>query len=775
MAGKTTVFVRKTALLFLLLSAYFIAIISDSKVLGNILSPLNALAVSGILFFIYLSSNPSSKIRISFLLFSLAALFWSAADILWAIDISKGFDPTKNLLISLIYTVTNILLVVTVVNFAFLQFRKWSHMQLYIDTFTVGFMFIYFVWIVYLHKDTSMLKAMLETDYTSIFSLLCDVFIVMGIVSWRLSIRSGTTPLFVKIASSALVMFAVVDMTYFHAIINDSYFPDSTTDFLYILSLQLLAFGALWEKYKEPAAYNFSHVSNRGFKRNWLYMLAFPLTAAALEMFGVSLVHVEIFDLCLFAVVILLYGTLCNYVQLSLENERLLEHEKQANEILQQNVAAQINRLSFLENQDPLTTLFNRRYFLKRVETAIESHFENNLLSVLLLDIDRFKTLNDVYGHDVGDKFLLELSSRIIMWNRHGATLARLGGDEFAIIIVGAHSPKDIEKFCVEIIELCSLPVKLGQDTLRVTVSLGAAFYSDEVKGSSMLLKNAENAMYRAKSQGYNKYQFYDPFFNKQIDKKTEIEQLLRKAQIDKDFKLFYQPQFSLPDKKLIGAEALIRWKSAEHGFILPSEFIPIAEEIDYISEIGKWVMTETIRQGAKWNLEHGLSLVFGFNISVKQLADESFAEALESLASKEGFNADWIDAEITESFMISDKLKVKSAFELFRRLGISVSIDDFGSGYSSYGYLSELPFSRIKIDKSIVDKISPDNYSANQVLKAIIDMAKAVGVKTIAEGVETRKQLDILTEFGCDQVQGYLFGRPVPPDIFENKFIKKQ
>ncbi len=278
--------------------------------------------------------------------------------------------------------------------------------------------------------------------------------------------------------------------------------------------------------------------------------------------------------------------------------------------------------------------------------------------------------------------------------------------------------------------------------------------------------------MYRAKSQGYNKYQFYDPFFNRQLDKNNEIERLLRKAQIDKDFDLFYQPQFSLPDKKLIGAEALIRWKSTEHGYILPSEFIPIAEEIDYISEIGKWVMTEAIRQGGKWNREHGLQLEIGFNISVKQLGEESFAATLESLASAEGFNADWIDAEITESFMISDKHKVRTVFEMFNRLGISVSIDDFGSGYSSYGYLNELPFDRIKIDKSIIDKISPDNYSANQVLKAIINMAKAVGVKTIAEGVETKKQLDILMELGCDQVQGFLFGRPVPPDIFERRFI---
>jgi len=406
---------------------------------------------------------------------------------------------------------------------------------------------------------------------------------------------------------------------------------------------------------------------------------------------------------------------------------------------------------------------------------AIGCHRDDELLSVLLLDIDRFKTVNDSYGHDVGDKVLIKLSARLTRWNCYCATLARLGGDEFAIVISGKYSDSDIKKFCGEIIEICSLPLNLGFDTLQVTISLGVALYSEDANSSNELMKNAEIAMYRAKSQGYNKYQFYDPFFNRQINKNNEIARLLQKAKIDSDFDLFYQPQFSLPDKKLIGAEALIRWKSAEHGYILPNEFIPIAEEINCISEIGKWVMTEAIRQGSKWNNEYGLQLEIGFNVSVKQLVDDSFAETLENLASKEGFNPNWIGAEITESFMISDKLKVRSVFEMFNRLGISVSIDDFGSGYSSYGYLNELPFDRIKIDKSLVDKASPDNFGANQVLKAIIAMSQAVGVTTIAEGVENQKQLDILTELGCDQVQGFLFGRPVPPDVFERKFILKQ
>ena len=353
--------------------------------------------------------------------------------------------------------------------------------------------------------------------------------------------------------------------------------------------------------------------------------------------------------------------------------------------------------------------------------------------------------------------------------------VARLGGDEFAMIIIGKYTRSDIEKLCFEIIDLCSKPINLGFDSLQISISLGATLYSPEANSGMELLKSADIAMYRAKAQGYNKYQFYEPLFNKQINKNIEIEHLLRKANIEKDFELFYQPKFSLPDKRLVGAEALLRWRTAEYGYIPPNEFIPIAEEIDLISEIGKWVMEEAIRQSAKWNNEHSLELEISFNVSAKQLEDDTFFDALVSIANEDYFHAEWIDAEITESIMISDKNKVQAIFDLLRRLGISISIDDFGSGYASFSYLNELPYNKIKIDKSLIDKISSDNFGAVQVVNAIISMSKAVGVKTIAEGVETQEQIDILIELGCDQVQGYLLGLPVPAEIFEARFIESQ
>ena len=239
-------------------------------------------------------------------------------------------------------------------------------------------------------------------------------------------------------------------------------------------------------------------------------------------------------------------------------------------------------------------------------------------------------------------------------------------------------------------------------------------------------------------------------------------------------FELFYQPQFALPGKELIGAEALIRWNNPEHGYIPPNIFIPIAEQIDYILKIGKWVMQETFRQSIAWNKLYGIRLKIGFNISPKQLKDEGFVSLVKSLVKESGVTPEWIDAEITESIMMDDIGLVNDTFSAFHELGISVSIDDFGSGYSALGYLNKYPFDRVKIDKSLIDNVNAQNISGANVVRAAINMAHASGIVSIAEGVETQEQLEILGELGCDQVQGYVLGRPVPAEVFEQRYIKQ-
>ena len=394
------------------------------------------------------------------------------------------------------------------------------------------------------------------------------------------------------------------------------------------------------------------------------------------------------------------------------------------------------------------------------------------MLAVLLMDIDRFKTINDHYGHDVGDRILCELSNRLLEWNKERVVIARLGGDEYALLIMGAYTQSDIKEFCNQLIELCSRQFYHENEILTITVSIGVALFSEEAKTANTIIRNADIAMYLAKSQGYNKYQFYNSISCKTISNKNEIEVLLSQIDIENELELVYQPLFSLPDLKLVGAEALLRWKSPAYGYIPPGLFIPVSEETDMILKIGRWVMHQAMKQASEWNNQLDDKLKISFNVSVKQLKDNDFIAIIKSLMLENKTEVEWLDAEITESAMVSTEFKVGAVFELLRKAGLTITIDDFGSGYSALGYLNNYAFDKIKIDKSMIDNLGQYNIAGENIVKAVIALAKSVGVVTVAEGVETQEQLDILLELGCDLVQGYLLGRPVPPDVFEERFF---
>jgi len=426
------------------------------------------------------------------------------------------------------------------------------------------------------------------------------------------------------------------------------------------------------------------------------------------------------------------------FVQKSIQNEQQLEREQLNNELLEQRVSEQVAELRFLANQDTLTTLFNRKYFLECVDESSLSLRASEALALMLIDIDRFKMVNDDFGHDIGDVVLIELSQRMMAWNKYGAVLARLGGDEFAILMVGKYTRKEIESFGLELIAYCNEPIEVDGRSISMTISIGVALHSPEICDSKLLLQHADISIYMAKSQGYNKIQFYDSMFSENFSRDRKIESLLKQPNVEKDFQLYFQPQFSLPERKLTGAEALIRWNHPEHGYIPPSLFIPIAEEIGKIFNIGSWVMKESISQAMKWNTTYQVNLKVGFNISSKQLDDDGFIYSLKSLLLDTEVNTAWLDAEITESVMITEGEKIDSIFQALRKLGLTISIDDFGSGYSALSYLNKYHFDKIKIDKSLVDHVSSDHVSGVQVVAAVISMAKAVGVKTHCRGSGT-------------------------------------
>lgn len=770
MVNTNEAFVRKTTVLTILLIAYFISSLFHSDLWGNILSPINAFTAGGILCFAYLKSDRTIRVSLTLLMYSFACFAWGIADTLWAIMSYNGVSPESSPVIWIFYVLTNIFLLSSLFILAVEQFKKWNLVQYSIDFMINSLMTIFLFWILFLHKDMSILQAFLASDFTSILSLLTDILICISIFSWFLSVRSGKIPSFMRIISFGLVLFALVDIIYYYIDYNKLYVPNGLADFAYIATLYIISLGALWETYKSRSTFDLSAVANTGGRMRWIYLIFYPIFAFLFSETGLVDISLSTTDIIFFTVPIMLYWGFCKYVQVSIEKEVILKHQKK---ILEQRVADQINELTFLANQDTLTTLFNRRYFISLLDDSIQSRGLDDLLAIMMIDLDRFKTVNDIYGHDIGDQLLIELSYRMIEWDDCEATFARLGGDEFAVMFRGKYTQKDIEEFCIQLINMCSKPVNIGNVSLNPTISVGIALVSENIRDWKTLMKHADIAMYSAKSQGCNKYQFYDPIIDEVLQKNAETETLVKRANIETDFKLFYQPQYSLPDLQLVGAEPLVYLNNREHGFIPPTIFIPITEEIDYIFKFGKKVMQETIHQSKIWNTKFPIRPKVGFNISPKQFEDEEFLKLLETLISSGDLNPDYIEAKIAKS-TIKDRDHGENIFKMLKELVISISIDDFDPGYSILSYIGKYPFDRLKLDKSLIDNVSSKGSVGTNIVKAAIDMAHSTGIRTIAEGVENKDQLETLMKLGCDQVQGHLLGRPVPTDMFEERYIKK-
>jgi diguanylate cyclase (GGDEF)-like protein len=583
MAISKRFFIRKTSVLTALFIAYAISSVINPEGMGNVLSPLSAFAAGGILLFSYLRSDRSVKISLTLLLYALACLVWGIADVIWAAMSFSGKDPENSALLWIVYVLTNGFLMASIILFAVEQFQKWDLVQFVIDLIISGFLTGALFWVLFLKKDLSVLRALLASDLTSLASILADIVICISIFSWFLSIRAGRIPGFIRVLSAGLLLFSFADLYYYYIAYNGLYLANSLVDVAYIASMNLLAFGALWKTYKDGSVFDLSVTLNTGSRMRWIYLILYPFFAVLFSVTGIVDIQMTLTDFVTFALPIFLYWGSCKYVQLSLEKEALLRNQ---NKLLEQRVAEQIRELEFLANQDTLTTLFNRRYFMSCLSDTIETLRSTDLMAVLLMDLDRFKTINDMYGHDVGDRVLIELSHRLIAWNNCGATIARLGGDEFSILLAGKYTQKDIEDFCVELIDLCSKPIGVGDLSLPMTMSVGIALASSEEIDGKTLMTQADLSMYSAKAQGYNKYQIFNPLIHQDFKNNVEIEALLRQADCEKDFTLYYQPQYSLPDLKLVGAEALLRWETETLGFIPPGVFIPIAEETEHIFNI---------------------------------------------------------------------------------------------------------------------------------------------------------------------------------------------
>ncbi len=424
-------------------------------------------------------------------------------------------------------------------------------------------------------------------------------------------------------------------------------------------------------------------------------------------------------------------------------------------------------QMIYSAQHDFLTGLPNRMLLNDRISQAIvlaPRHMKQ--VAVLFLDLDGFKHINDSLGHSIGDRLLQSVAARLVACVRVSDTVSRQGGDEFVVLLSEAEQWEDADSVARRLLQEVAQAHSIDQHGLHITASIGVSIYPDDGLDAETLVKNADTAMYQAKANGRNRYQFFEPAMNVRAVERQSVEESLRRALERQEFVLHYQPKMDLRTGAITGAEALIRWMHPTRGLIPPAQFIPIAEDCGLILPIGNWVLREACAQARAWQAADLPVTTMAVNVSAMQLRDENFLEGLFAILGETGLDPGSLELELTESVLMKQADSAAAILQTLRERGVQVALDDFGTGYSSLSYLRRFPIDALKIDQSFVSQITAAGDDTS-IVTAVISMARSLKLRVVAEGVETPEQLAFLQAHECDEAQGYYFSRPVPPERF--------
>jgi diguanylate cyclase (GGDEF)-like protein/PAS domain S-box-containing protein len=431
-------------------------------------------------------------------------------------------------------------------------------------------------------------------------------------------------------------------------------------------------------------------------------------------------------------------------------------------------------RIEQQANYDTLTGLANRSLLQDRLEQALLTAASyNTRLAVVFVDLDRFKFINDSLGHHIGDELLKTMADRLESCVRDCDTVARLGGDEFVVLITGQTEPNIIRGIIERMLAVVAQPWIIEQGEFDVSCSIGVALYPNDGNDAQTLLKHADSAMYRAKDSGRNNFQFFTQELNALMTERLELESKLRRALERDQFLLHYQPRVDLDTGKIIGAEALIRWKLPDQGVIAPGRFIPLAEETGLIVPIGKWVLRAACAQNKAWQEAGHEPIVVSVNVSARQFRQDNLVRTVAEVLEETGLEPRYLELELTESMVMHDPAQLVAMLGELERLGVQIAVDDFGTGYSSLSYLKRFPVDRLKVDRSFVEHLATDSDDAT-IVRAIISLGHNLGLKVVAEGVEHEDQRRFLRLNKCDEAQGYLFCRPTEASLLAKLLPKR-
>ena len=435
----------------------------------------------------------------------------------------------------------------------------------------------------------------------------------------------------------------------------------------------------------------------------------------------------------------------------------------------------QREKLEYQANHDALTDLPNRILFMDRLHQSINlAKRDQQKLALLFIDLDHFKEINDSLGHIIGDKVLVEFAKRITTKIEDTDTLSRLGGDEFCIILNNISDIDSVSDVIVDIMELSKEAFHIEGHTLYLNMSIGVSVYPNDGENVTQLFQNSDAAMYRAKESGRSRYYFYNEEMTKKAMERVFLETELRKALLNDEIIVYFQPQISAKTRKLVGMEALARWQHPTMGMIYPERFIALAESTGMIVELDRIVMKKALTEFKKWHIDKLNPGKLSMNLAIKQIEEPDFLSYVKSLIESKKCLYETLEFEVTESQIMKDPEKSIEVLQQISDLGISIAIDDFGTGYSSLAYLKRLPIKKLKIDKSFVDHL-PEDIEDVAISKTIISLCKTLNLKVIAEGVETFEQEKFLSENGCEFIQGYLHAKPLSAEDMTEYLINKQ
>lgn len=665
----------------------------------------------------------------------------------------------------------DILMFMTVVIYFIKNIRRWHRIQLILDVFVMATIVLGLTSAIFFSKlDGSVLSIQSWINLTTI--TVTNLFIILMTLVLMSSTSFHMIP---KGLSFAILAFGFYVTNNIIDLVN-TFSPYTINDSIHVLvqftAVILLTIGGVISDPVVPLRNDFRrNESPENMKKN---RLAMWLSLIPLLLYIVGAINLPHFSII--AVAIIIYLLLSFYVQKTSIMEALLKQDQFLQDKLEALVddrtmeLVKVNEALHQKSRiDDLTGLFNRSYFIAILEQEIQQ--ENNHFSVFFMDLDRFKIINDLHGHDMGDRVLRIVADRFMADVTSNCVFARVGGDEFAVLYKGDNS-KDLEDLSQHILRMLEEPIRIDDYQFHVGVSIGIARFPKEALTVKQLLKYADIAMYHAKSEDKSdKFVLYSAQMIEQIERRNYIELLLREANFEKDFELYYQPKFETKTRKLIGMEALIRWNHIDEGAISPAEFIPIAEESGIILGLSEWIFATAMSRIKVINSEYDMNLIMSMNVSPLSLDSVSFLPYLRTLIKKIQVHPSWIELEITEHSAMNNASRMEDLFTAISDLGIRISIDDFGTGYSSLNYIKRFDIDVLKIAKELIDHIEED-LNDRLIVNAIVKMAQGMGLQTIAEGVETQEQYQILEELQCDAIQGYILGRPVPAPIFEEEYL---